>query len=63
MGLLSILSVLTGCYNQKLDGPGMERMGAELVNVTDISKIEGYWSEDSIGYVFEIFDKIGRAHV
>ena len=56
MGLLSILSVLTGCHNQKLDGPGMERMGAELVNVTDISNIEGYWSEDSIGYVFEIFD-------
>lgn len=56
MGFLSILSVLTGCHNQKLDGPGMERIGAELKNVTDISKIEGYWSEDSIGYVLEIFD-------
>lgn len=56
MGLLSILSVLTGCGYHKLDGHGMERMGAELVNVTDISKIEGYWSEDCIGYVFEIFD-------
>lgn len=55
MGLLSILSVLTGCHYHKLDGPGMERMGPELVNVTDVSKIEGYWSEDCIGYVFEIF--------
>lgn len=57
MGLLSILSSLVGCHNHKLDGPGMERIGAELVNVTDASNIEGYWSEDSIGYVFEIFDK------
>lgn len=57
MGLLSILGVLTGCHNQKVDGPGMVRMGPELVNVTDISNIEGYWSEDSIGYVLEIFDK------
>lgn len=56
MGLLSILSMLTGCHNHKVDGPGMERIGAELVNVSDISNIEGYWSEDCIGYVFEIFD-------
>ncbi len=56
MGLLGLLNMLTGCHNQRLDGPGMERMGTELVNVTDISQIEGYWSEDSIGYVFEIFD-------
>lgn len=55
MGLLSILSMLTGCINQRLDGPGMERLGAQLVNVTEISTIEGYWSEDSIGYVLEIF--------
>lgn len=33
----------------------MERLGAQLVNVTEISTIEGYWSEDSIGYVLEIF--------
>lgn len=57
MGLLSILSALTGCRNHKVDGPGMERIGAELVNVTDATNIEGYWSEDSVGYVFEIFDK------
>ena len=56
MGLLGILSMLTGCANHKLDGPGMERLGAELVNVTDVSEIEGYWSEDCIGYVFEIFN-------
>lgn len=55
MGLLSILSALTGCRNHKLDGDGMERIGAELVNVTDISKLEGYWSEDCVGYVLEIF--------
>lgn len=55
MGLLSILSMFTGCINQRLDGPGMERLGAQLVNVTEISTIEGYWSEDSIGYVLEIF--------
>lgn len=54
MGLLGILSMLTGCH--KLDGPGMERTGTELTNVTDVSMIEGYWSEDSVGYVLEIFD-------
>lgn len=56
MGLLGILSALTGCHNHVLDGPGMERIGAELVNVSDVSKIEGYWSEDCVGYVLEIFD-------
>lgn len=56
MGLLSILGMLTGCRKHILDGPGMERMGAELVNVTDSSELYGYWSEDCIGYVFEIFD-------
>lgn len=57
MGILSILSMLTGCRKQILDGPGMERLGAELVNVTGSAVLDGYWSEDCVGYVFEIFDK------
>ncbi len=57
MGLLSLLGVLTGCRKHVVDGPGMERIGAEMINVTDVSDIEGYWSEDNIGYVLEIFGK------